>query len=59
MKEKSFDQKQIAKISKNVLKGKFLGFEQVDIEVSKEFYDKLRKMATLFKIYLIVMYLRK
>ena len=59
MKEKPFDQKQIAKVSKDVLKRKFWGFEQVDIEVPKEFYDKLRKMATLFKIYLIVIYLRK
>ena len=30
---KPFDQKRIAKLSKDVLKGKFFGFAQVDIEV--------------------------
>ena len=29
----SFDQKRIAKLSKDVLKGKFFGFAQVDIEI--------------------------
>ena len=59
MKEKPFDQKQIAKVSQDVLKGKFFGFEQVDMEVPKEFHSKLRKITPLLKIYLIVIYLRK
>ena len=29
----SFDQERIAKLSKDVLKGKFFGFAQVDIEI--------------------------
>ena len=59
--EKPFDQKRIAKFSKDVLKGKVFGFGEVDIEVPGELYDKFSEMAPLlvFKRYLIVIYLKK
>ena len=48
--KKLFDQKQIAKFSKDVLKGKVFGFVQVDIEVPNVVYDKLSEMAPLFVV---------
>ena len=46
--KKLFDQKRIAKFSKDVLKGKVFGFAQVDIAVPDEVYDKFSEMVTLF-----------
>ena len=59
--KKPFDQKRIAKFSKDVLKGKVFGFAQIDIEVPDELYDKFIEMlhCLLFKRFLIVLYLRK
>ena len=48
--EKWFDQKRIAKSSKDVLKGKVFGFAQVDIELPDERYDKFSEMAPLFLV---------
>ena len=48
--KKLFDQKRIAKFSKDVLKEKVFGFAQVDIEVPNEVYDKLSEMAPLFVV---------
>ena len=48
--KKPFDQKRIAKLSKDVLKGKVFGFAQVDIEISDELYDKLSEMSPLFVV---------
>ena len=48
--EKPFHQKGIAKFSKKVLKGKFFGFVQVDIEVPDELYDKVSEMVPLFVV---------
>ena len=48
--KKPFDQKQIAKFSRDVLKGEVLGFARVDIEVPAELYDKFSKMAPLFVV---------
>ena len=48
--EKPFDQKRIAKFSKDVLKGKVFGFTQVDIEVPDELYEKFSEMAPLFVV---------
>ena len=48
--KKLFDQKRIAKFSKDVLKVKVFGFAQVDIEVPNEVYDKLSEMASLFVV---------
>ena len=45
--KKPFDQKRIAKFSKDVLKGKAFGFAQVDIEVSDKLYDKFSEMSPL------------
>ena len=45
-----FDQKRIAKCSKDVLKGKVFGFAQVDIEVPDELYDKFSEMPPLFVV---------
>ena len=45
-----FDQKRIAKFSKEVLKGKVFRFEQVEIEVPDELYDKFSEMAPLFVV---------
>ena len=50
MSKRSFDQKQIAKFSKDVLKGKVFGFAPVDIEVPDELYDKFSKIALLFVV---------
>ena len=47
VKKKPYDQKQIAKFSRGVLKGKVFGFAQVDIEVSEELYDKFSEMLPL------------
>ena len=47
---KPFDQKQIAKFSKDVLKGKFRGFAQVDIGVPDEVDNKFSEMAPLFVV---------
>ena len=59
--KKPFDQKRIAKFSKDVLKGKVFGFAQVDIEVSDKLYDILARWrhSLLLKRSLIVIYLRK
>ena len=48
--KKPFDQKQMAKFSKNVLKGKDFGSAQVDIEVPDELYDKFSEMSPLFVV---------
>ena len=48
--KKLFDQKRIAKFSKDVLKVKVFGFAQVDIEVPNEVYDKLSEIAPLFVV---------
>ena len=46
--KKPFDQKRIAKFSKDVLKGNIFGFAQVDIEVPDELCDKFIEMTPLF-----------
>ena len=46
--QKLFDQKRIAKFSKNVLKGKVFRFVQFDMEVLNELCDKFSEMAPLF-----------
>ena len=48
--KKPFDQKRIAKFSKDVLKGKVFGFAQVYIEVADELYDKFSEMSPLFLV---------
>ena len=48
--KKLFDQKQIAKFSKDVLKRKVFGFAQVNIEVPDERYDKFSEMSPLFVV---------
>ena len=48
-KKKSHDQKRIAKLSEDVLKGEFFGFAQADIEVPDELYD--RDIPEEMKIY--------
>ena len=48
--KKAFDQKRIAKFSRDVLKGKVFGFAQVDIEVPDELYDKLSELVPLFVV---------
>ena len=48
--EKPFDQKQIAKFFKDVLKGNVFGFAQVDIQVPVKLYDKFSKMKSLFVV---------
>ena len=48
--KKAFDQKRIAKFSRDVLKGKVFGFAQVDIKVPDELYDKLSELAPLFVV---------
>ena len=48
--KKPFDQKRIAKFSKDVLKGKVFGFAQVDIEVPDGLYDKFSEMSPLFVV---------
>ena len=51
--KKPFDQKRIAKFSKDVLKGKVFGFAQVDIEVPDELYGKFSEMSPLFVVQVI------
>ena len=46
--KKPFDQKRIAKFSKDVLKRKVFGFAQVDIEVPDKLYDMFSEMSPLF-----------
>ena len=48
--KKPFDQKRIAKFSKDVLKGKVFGFTLVGNEVPDELYDKFREMSPLFVV---------
>ena len=48
--KKPFDQKRIAKFSKDVLKGKVFGFAQVDIEVPDELHDMFGEMSPLFVV---------
>ena len=48
--EKPFDKKRIAKLSKDVLKGKVFGFAKVDTEIPDELYDKFNKIAPLFVV---------
>ena len=48
--KKPFDQKRIAKFSKDVLKEKGFGFAQVDIEVPDKLYDKFSEMSPLFVV---------
>ena len=48
--KKPFDQKRIAKFSKDVLKGKVYGFAQVDIEVPGELYGMFSEMSPLFVV---------
>ena len=48
--EKTFDQKRIVKFLKNVLKGKVLGFVQVDVELYGELYDKFSETVLLFLV---------
>ena len=48
--KKPFDEKRIAKFSKDVLKGKVFGFAQVYIEVADELYDKFSEMSPLFLV---------
>ena len=48
--KKLFDKKRIAKFSKDISKGKILGFVQVDIEVADELYDKFSKTAPLLVV---------
>ena len=59
--KKPFDQKRIAKFSKDVLKGKVFGFAQVDIEVPDQLYKKFSEMSLLFVVQeiQIVIYPRK
>ena len=48
--QKPFDQKRIAKFSKDVLKEKVFGFAQVDIEVPDGLYEKFSEMSLLFVV---------
>ena len=48
--KKPFDQKRIAKFSRDVLKGKVFGFAQVDIEVPYELYAKFSETPPLFVV---------
>ena len=48
--KKPYDQRRIAKFSKDILKGKVFGFAQVDIEVPEEFYDKLSEVPPMFVV---------
>ena len=59
--KKPFHKIRIVKFSKDVLKGKVIGFAQVDIEVPDKLYDKFRRChhCLLFKRLLIVIYLKK
>ena len=57
--KKPFDQKRIAKFSRDVLKGKVFGFAQVDIEAPDELMTSLvrRHHCLLFKRFLILAFL--
>ena len=59
--KKRFDQKRIAKFSKDVLKEKVFGFAQVEIEVPDKLYDKFSEIhhCLLFIRFLIVIYVKK
>ena len=46
--KKPFDQKQIAKFSRDVSRGTVFGFALVDAELRDKFYDKFREIAPLF-----------
>ena len=48
--KKPFDQKRIAKFSKDVLKGKVFGLTQAAIEVPDELYDMFSEMAPSFVV---------
>ena len=48
--KKPFDQKRIARFSKDILKEKVFGFTQVDIEVPDELHDKFSEMSPLFVV---------
>ena len=48
--KKPFNQKRIAKFSKNVLKEKVFGFAQVDTEVPDKLYDNFSEMTLLFVV---------
>ena len=47
---KPYDQKQIAKFSKDAFKGNVFGFVQVDIEVPDELYGKFSEITPLFVV---------
>ena len=48
--KKPFDQKRIAKFSKNVLKENVFGFAQADIEVPDKLYDKFSEISPLLVV---------
>ena len=48
--KKLFDQKQIAKFSRDVLKGNVFGFAWVDIGTPDELYDKFSEMVSLLVV---------
>ena len=48
--KKPFDQKRVAKVSNDVLKGKMFGCAKVDIEGPEKFYDKFSEMVPLFVV---------
>ena len=48
--KKPYDQKQMAKFSKDVLKVKVFGFAQVDIEVPDKLYDTFSEMPPFFVV---------
>ena len=48
--KKLFDQKRVAKFSKDILKMKIFGFAQVNIEVTDEVYYKFSEMEPLFVV---------
>ena len=50
MNKNLFDQKQIAKFSKDVLKDKVFGFAQVDVEIFNELYKEFSEMAPLLVV---------
>ena len=56
-----FDQKRIAKLSKDVLKGNFLGLHRLTLKYLTSFMTSLVRChhCLLFKRFLIVTYLRK
>ena len=52
--KKLFDQKRIAKFSKDILEAKVLGFAQVDIEIPNEVYDEFSEIVPLFVVHEIL-----